>query len=149
MRAGGGARSGRRPARVGSCSGSGAAGSAMVEFVLVAVLVLALVVALIQLTLALHVRNTLIDSASEGARHAALHGSGLTEGVARTRELIGMTLSAGYAEDVTAAFVPDGDGRLVQVTVRAPLPVLGLLGPSGVVTVRGHAVVEPDLAAAP
>jgi Flp pilus assembly protein TadG len=120
----------------------------MVEFVLVSVLVVALVAALIQLTLALHVRNTLIDSASEGARHAALLGSSPGDGAARTRELIGMTLSARYAEDVTAAVVPAEDGELVRVTVRAPLPVLGLLGPPGVVTVRGHAVVEPDLAAA-
>ncbi len=121
----------------------------MVEFVLVSVLVVALVMALIQLTLALHVRNTLIDSASEGARHAALLGSSPAEGIARTRELIAMTLSAGYAEDVTATVVPDDDGELVEVTVRAPLPVLGLLGPSGVVAVRGHAVIEPDLAAGP
>jgi hypothetical protein len=120
-----------------------------VEFVLVSVLVVAIVVALIQLVLALHVRNTLIDSASEGARHAALLGSTPADGVARTRELIGLTLSPGYARDVSARVVPDGAGDVIEVVVTAPLPVLGLLGPTGVVTVEGHAVVEPALAGTP
>ncbi|MHB1064248.1 MAG: TadE/TadG family type IV pilus assembly protein [Georgenia sp.] len=120
-------------------------GSVVVEFVLVSVLVVAMVLGLVQLTLALHVRNTLIDSASEGARHAALSGSSLGEGVARTRELIGLTLSDRYAENVSATTVDDGGTTLVRIEVAAPLPVLGLLGPGGVVTVAGHAVLEPVL----
>ncbi|QDC26528.1 pilus assembly protein [Georgenia yuyongxinii] len=124
-------------------------GSAIVEFVLVSVLVVTIVVALIQLVLALHVRNTLIDSASEGARHGALQGSTPADGVARTRELIGLTLSPGYARDVSAHVVPDGAGEVIEVVVNAPLPVLGLLGPTGVVTVEGHAVVEPALDGTP
>ena len=31
---------------------------------------------------------------------------------------------------------------VVRVTVSAPLPVLGLLGPGGVLTVEGHALQE-------
>ncbi|MFH5822312.1 TadE/TadG family type IV pilus assembly protein [Georgenia sp. AZ-5] len=122
--------------------GAGDGGSALVDFLLVSVLLVVVIMALVQLTLALHVRNTLIDSASEGARHAALAGSSLDAGAARTRELIGLTLSERYAGDVTARTVPDGAGERVQVVVTAPLPVLGLVGPAGVVTVRGHAVVE-------
>ena len=123
-------------------------GSAAVDFVAVSVLVVVIVVALIQVTLALHVRNTLIDSASEGARHAALAGSSADAGVARTRELIGLTVSPRYAEDVSATTIVDGAGGTVEVRVSAPLPVIGLLGPGGVVTVFGHAVLEPEPAGA-
>jgi hypothetical protein len=113
-----------------------------VDFVLVSGLVVAIVVALIQLTLALHVRNTLIDSASEGARHGALVGSSPAAGAARARELIEMTLSPRYAQSVSARTVDGPGGAVVQVDVVAPLPVLGLLGPSGVVEVSGHATLE-------
>jgi hypothetical protein len=116
-----------------------------VEFVLVSVLVVAIVAALLQLVLGLHVRNTLVDSASEGARHAALEGSTPAEGVARTRELIGLTLSPRYARDVSASRVERGGTTLVRVEISAPLPVLGLLGPSGVLDVSGHAVLEEPL----
>lgn len=125
--------------------GAGERGSAVVEFVLVSVLVVMLVLGLVQLTLALHVRNTLIDSASEGARYAALSGSSLGAGVDRTRELIRTTLSPRYAEEVSASAVDDDGVALVRIEVSAPLPVLGLLGPAGVVTVAGHAVPEPVL----
>jgi len=116
-----------------------------VEFVLVSVLVVTIVMALLQLVLGLHVRNTLVDSASEGARHAALVGSGPAEGVARTRELVSLTLSPRYARDVRASQMQRGGVSLVRVEVSAPLPVLGLLGPSGVLNVSGHAVLEEPL----
>ncbi len=39
--------------------------------------------------------------------------------------------------------IVERDGlELVEVTVSAPLPVLGLLGPSGTLTARGRAVLE-------
>src|SRR5699024_8700584 len=44
-------------------------GSAVVEFVLVSVLVVTLLLGVLQLTLALHVRNTVVDAAGEGARY--------------------------------------------------------------------------------
>lgn len=112
-------------------------------------LVIVIVLAVLQLTLALHVRNTLIDSAAEGARHAALLGSDPGEGVGRARELITMSLSPRYADDVTATTITRGGMELVEVTVAAPLPVLGLLGPGGTVRVSGHAVVEGQFTAGP
>ncbi|UNX54152.1 pilus assembly protein [Georgenia sp. TF02-10] len=115
----------------------------MVDFILVAVLVLTLVVAVLQLGLALHVRNTLVDAASEGARRGALLGSSPAEGAARTEELIGLSLSPRYGQDVAASTVERGGSTLVRVAVRAPLPVIGLLGPTGVLEVQGHAVLEP------
>ena len=44
-----------------------------------------LTLAVVQLALALHVRNTVIDAAAEGARFASLAGSSPADGVARTR----------------------------------------------------------------
>ncbi|MBM7830096.1 hypothetical protein JOE59_000801 [Agromyces cerinus] len=101
-----------------------------------------LALAVIQLALALHVRNTVLDAAAEGARHAALAGSSEEAGIARTRELIGMAVSTDYADDIEAGVsTVDGIG-MVSVTVRAPLPVIGLLGIDRALEVTGHAALE-------
>ena len=114
----------------------------MVEFVLVSVLVVALLLGVLQLTLALHVRNTVVDAAGEGARYGALEGSTPAAGAGRTRDLISTALHPRYGQDVSAEVVERDGLVLVEVTVRAPLPVLGLLGPAGVMTARGRAVDE-------
>ena len=71
-------------------------GSAVAEFTLVGILLAVLALAIVQLALALHVRNTVLDAAAEGARYAALAGSGEHAGVARTRDLIGAAISDGF-----------------------------------------------------
>ncbi len=114
----------------------------MVDFVLVGGLITVLFVAVVQLTLVLHVRNTLIDCAAQGARYAAAAGRDPSDGVARTVDLATAELSASYARDVTAVRTSRGGVDLVEVTVRAPIPVVGLLGPGGTLVVRGHAMVE-------
>jgi len=101
-----------------------------------------LVLGVVQLALALHVRTMLTDAAAEGARYAALHGSDLAAGEERAAELIAMTLPASYAEHVDAGYDTYGEVALVTVTVSAPLPVLGLLGPGGTIVVTGRAVDE-------
>lgn len=117
-------------------------GSAVVDFALVGSLVVLLMLGVLQLALGLFVRTTLIDAAAEGARLAALHDSSLEAGVKRTQELLALTLAPRYAEDVVAAHGEfDGVGT-VEITVRAPLPLIGLLGPGGVVEVTGRAVQE-------
>ncbi|GAA3208328.1 TadE/TadG family type IV pilus assembly protein [Oerskovia jenensis] len=117
-------------------------GSAVVDFVLVSVLLLALFLAVLQVVLAVHVRAIVIDSAAEGARLAGRADRTAEDGVARTRTLIDAALSERFAQDVTAREI-DHDGlRVVEVTVRFPLPVVGLLGPSGALTVDGHALKE-------
>ena len=63
-------------------------GSAVAEFVMVSALLTVLTLAVLQLALALHIRNTVLDAAAEGARYAALADSGLDQGVARSRDLI-------------------------------------------------------------
>jgi Flp pilus assembly protein TadG len=117
-------------------------GSAPAEFVLVGGLLVLLVLSVLQLGLALHVRNTVADAASEGARHAALGGGTLESGADRTRELIATALGSAYAVEVgvresSAAGIP-----VAEVAVTAPLPVLGLVGIHGAVEVTGRAPLE-------
>jgi len=117
-------------------------GSALVDFLLVALLVTVLVLGVIQVALTSHVRNVLIDAAAEGARYAALDGRDLDQGAGRTEQLITSTLPSAYAQRVSADLVERQGVSLVEVRVQAPIPVLGLLGPSGLVDVTGRAVTE-------
>lgn len=117
-------------------------GSAVAEFTLVGVLLTVLALAVVQLALALHVRNTLLDAAAEGARYAALAGSSAGDGVVRTQDLISTAISPEYAQDVAAAHTSIGGVPVVAVTVRATLPVIGLLGLERGLEVTGHAAVE-------
>lgn len=131
----------QRSPRSGSRSkdASGDDGSAVVDFVLVGALLTVIVLAVIQLALILHVRNTLIDAASSGARYGTLADRTPGDGVERTRQLISGSLSSGYARDISHTRAA-GDGRsMLEVRVRAPLPVIGLLGPRGGIEVTGHA----------
>ncbi|WP_432504892.1 TadE/TadG family type IV pilus assembly protein [Kineococcus arenarius] len=121
-------------------------GSAVAEFAATAGVLALLFAAVLQLAVVQHVRATAVDCAGEGARYGALVGSSPELGAQRTRELLAASLSARYAADVRAGVVPaaggDGGAPVVEVRVRAPLPVLGLLGPARVLDVRGHAAVE-------
>jgi Flp pilus assembly protein TadG len=112
------------------------------EFTLVGILLTVLALAVVQLALALHVRNTLLDAAAEGARYAALAGSSTGDGVSRTRDLISAAISSDYARDVVASVSMIGGHPTIEVTVRATLPVIGLLGVERGLEVAGHAVVE-------
>lgn len=105
-------------------------------------LLVVLALAVVQLALALHVRNTLLDAAAEGARFASLAGASPADGAERTRDLIGAAISSSYAEDVSAATVSIGGVQAVEITVRATLPVIGLLGVANGLEVEGHAPIE-------
>lgn len=118
------------------------AGSAVAEFVMVAGLLTVLTLSVIQLALALHIRNTVIDAAAEGARYAALADSALPDGVARTRDLITVAIGAAYARDVTASYGSYLGHPSALVTVRTPLPLIGLVGIEDGLEVTGHAAVE-------
>lgn len=117
-------------------------GSAVAEFVMVGALLTVLTLSVIQLGLALHIRNTVLDAASEGARFAALADSSLGEGVARSRDLITTAIGPGYAADVTATYGRYLGHSSAIVTVRTPLPLIGLFGIGGGLEVAGHAAVE-------
>ena len=123
-------------------------GSAIAEFVMVTALLLVITLAVFQLGLALYVRNTLISAASEGARYGARADASPGDGIARTSALITSSLSSSFAEDVSAgARTTSGGVRVVEVTVSAPLPVIGPLGPEGALTVSGRAFSEQQVTA--
>lgn len=114
-------------------------GSAVVDFVLVSVLLVTLFLGVVQLGVALHVRNTLVAAAAEGARYAANADREPVEGAQRTRDLIAQSLGAEVVQDVAAGFEDVAGSRTVVVEVRARLPLVGLLGPDQSLVVRGHA----------
>lgn len=106
-----------------------------------AILVLTFLAAL-QVGFALHVRNTLIADASDGARFGARADSTPAEGAQRARALIAASLTARYASDVTASVGDVGGAQVVTVTVNAPLPIVGPWGLGGTITAKGHAYAE-------
>lgn len=117
-------------------------GAAVAEFVMVVPLLTVLTLAVLQLGLAMHVRNSLLDAAAEGARYAALADNGLADGRARTRELIATSVGARYAADVRGRYGWFAGHTSAEIRVVAPLPLLGLLGVDGGLEVVGHAAVE-------
>lgn len=118
------------------------AGSAIAEFVMVAALLTVLTLSVIQLGLALFIRNTVVDAAAEGARFGALADNSISDGVARATDLITVALGPSYAGDVTASTGSYLGHPAVIVTVRAPLPLIGLVGIDGGLEVSGHAAIE-------
>lgn len=119
------------------------AGSAVVDFVLTSTLLLFVFLAVLQLGLALHVRNTLVSCASEGARYGARAGSSPEQGAGRARELITTSLSARYSDGVSTRVETTGGGvEVLVVDVSAPVPVVGPLGPADGLEVRGRAFLE-------
>jgi TadE-like protein len=117
-------------------------GSAVVEFVLVGALLTIVTLSIIQLGLALLIRNTVLDAASEGARYGALADNTVGDGVARTRDLITTALGPAYARDVTVVRGTYDGFPADIVTVKTPLPLLGLVGIPGGLEVHGHAAIE-------
>ncbi|MGH3094529.1 MAG: TadE family protein [Streptosporangiales bacterium] len=117
-------------------------GAAVVEFALVSVLLTALFLGVVQLGLALYVRNTLVACASAGARYGASADRAPADAAAYTRTRIRRSLADSYAANVRAGVRWRGGLRVVVVTVHAPVPVVGMIGPAGAMTVRGHALRE-------
>lgn len=118
-------------------------GAAVVDFVLTSALLLFVFLAVFQLGLALHVRNTLVSCASEGARYGARAGSSPEQGAQRARELIDSSLSERYSEGVsTRVETTDAGVEVLVVDVTAPAPVVGPIGPGEGFEVRGRAFME-------
>jgi hypothetical protein len=113
----------------------------VVDFALIGGLLTVIFIAIIQLTLVLHVRNTLIDAAASGARYGTLADRTPEDAVGRTAELIRGSLADSYGSDVSVGTGSSNGVRTLEVVVRAPLPVIGLIGPGGVMEVRGHAAL--------
>jgi hypothetical protein len=117
-------------------------GSAVAEFVLVGALLTVTTLSVLQLGLALFVRNTVLDAASEGARFGSLVGNSPADGAQRTVDLISTALGPSYAADVSAGVGDHLGAPSAIVTVRAPLPLLGLIGIDDGIEVTGHAAIE-------
>ncbi len=117
-------------------------GSAVAEFALVGVLLVLVALSVIQIALAMHVRTTLLDAAAEGARFGALADRAPADGVARTRDLITQAIGPDYAGDISVAAGSWRGFPTVEITVHAPLPMVGLLGVGQGIEVSGRAVRE-------
>jgi len=89
-----------------------------------------------------YVRNVVHDAAVEGAYHAALADTTLAEGAQRTRDIVGRTIGAEYATDVSVQETAALGQRTVEVRVEATLPLVGLLGAPRGMEVTAHAPVE-------
>ncbi|NHU84502.1 pilus assembly protein [Kocuria sp. JC486] len=110
------------------------------EWAMVAGVTAVLFAVTLQVIFALHVRNVLIDAASHGARYGTLADRGPSDAVGRTNDLITQTVGPGFAGNVRAdAATIDGVPTL-EVTVVAPLPIVGPFGPPGTLEVTGHAI---------
>ncbi len=113
----------------------------MVEFVVVVPMLLLLLLGVLQVGLALHVRSTVTSAAAEGARAAALAGGDTRVARARIDDALSTSLASGVVERVSVTRVRRDGLAVVEVEVRARLPLIGLLGPQALV-VQGHALVE-------
>lgn len=132
----------------GGTGGGTEEGSAIAEFVMVSALLLFVALAIFQVALALYVRNTLIASASEGARYGARAGAAPGDAEQRTTAIITSALNASFASDVSSRTAATSSGvRVIEVRVTAPLPILGPIGPAGGITVSGRAFSEDQVGA--
>lgn len=116
------------------------AGSVVAEWSMVAGVMALLFALTVQIIFALHVRNVLIDSASHGARYATLADRGPEDGVERTRELINHTVGPRFSEDISIRSETVNGIPTLEITVRAPMPIVGPFGPAAGLEVTGHAV---------
>ena len=53
-----------------------------------------------------------------------------------------MSLAPRFAENVSSREIVLDGIRVIEVEVVAPVPVIGLIGPSGTMAVTGHALEE-------
>jgi Flp pilus assembly protein TadG len=117
-------------------------GAAVVDFVLVLLVLVPLFLGILQVSLVLLVRNSLSAAASEGARLAATADRDPADGAALTREQVRAAIAGRYAEDVTVRRVVVDGAPVVEVTIHARVPALGIGGPAVELDVQGHAVEE-------
>lgn len=119
-------------------------GAAVPEFVLVLLVLIPLVLGIAQVALVLHVKNTMVAAASDGARSAAMLNAGTGAAQDRAREVIRTTLADRYAGSVVARESDVGGVAVVEVRIRGEVPPLGLWGPGVSVEAVGHAVRQDE-----
>jgi len=126
----------RRPTRRGE------RGSAIADFALVSVVLVPLFFGVLQIALVWHVKTTLTSAASEGARHGASYDRTTEDGRRRTAAVIDDVFGADFDDSVSGRQTTVDGQPVVEVTVRAHVPVLAFWGPSIAVEARGHAIKE-------
>lgn len=100
-------------------------GAIVAESVMILALITLLCGTILQLGIVVHTRNTMIDAASAGARHAALADRNLTDGQLRTAALLAHSIPNAESASVAVRQQP-GDER-ITVTVTHQVPVLGFI----------------------
>ncbi|WP_091694900.1 TadE family protein [Micrococcus terreus] len=101
-------------------------GSAVAESVMVMALLAVVFAAVLQFGLIIHVRNTVIDAASAGARHGALADRTPADGADRTRDLLASSVPGADQAEITAS-LSEGPVPTVTVTVRTQMPMVGFI----------------------
>lgn len=114
-------------------------GNAPVGFLFTSLLSITVFLLLIQVALIMYTNIAYIDAASEGARVAGHLGSNLDLGIEHTQRLVA---SLDNDAQVTGQFVSSGDAQIVEITVRARLPILGAFSVTNAVRVTGRGLVE-------
>jgi Flp pilus assembly protein TadG len=117
-------------------------GSAIVDFALVSVVLVPLFFGVLQLALVWHVKTTLTSAASEGARYGASYNRTALDGQQRTAATVDEVFGADFADEVSTREVAIDGQAVVEVSVRAQVPVLAFWGPTITVEAQGHAVKE-------
>lgn len=130
-----GGKAGRQPRR---CRDGG---SAVVEFALVVPLLLIVVLAILQVGWAAYLRTTLTSVAAESARAGALSGSDLRVAQTRARRLAAESVAANIVSDIDARRQRVDGLETVEVTIKARVPMLAMLGPVEQM-ITAHALTE-------
>lgn len=117
-------------------------GNATAEFVMVSALVVILFLGVLQVAFALFTRNVLQDAVSQGARYGAMLDKTPADGEERARELLYSVLPSHYSATISSSVTQWQGTDAVQVTVVAPVPLIGPFGIAAQWEVSGHAVVQ-------
>lgn len=117
-------------------------GDASSEFVMVSALVLLLFMLVLQFSFALFARNILQDAASQGARYGALLDRSAADGVQRAEELVHSVLPDSYQVTVSSQETQWQGARALEVTILAPVPLVGPWGGSSHWEIKGHALQQ-------
>lgn len=104
------------------------------------VVLTALFLAILQLGLFMHVRNTLVACAADGARYGANANRTPADGAEHARQRIRAALADSLAGDVRGV----SEDGVVRVRVTARIPLVGLWGPRQL-RVQGSAFDERAL----
>lgn len=99
------------------------------DFVLIVPLVMLVFLAVLQIGLAAHVRTTLTAIAAEGARSGSYGGADVDVAQSRTWRLVRDSLVGDVVTNVAARTSRRDGVAVLEVSIDARLPVVGLLGP--------------------